>query len=150
MSLEVMLHITWINPSQTNMFKEDSSHPKQTIWLHSHNNSHHLRKAVKRTPSSTDQDMTEEGVPKAILQGQQMKYHKDQPLQHPHHKLEDHHRLPQSTIKIETTRIHWNTMTPPMDPPEHLKMAKAQELLNQGIRTSPWNCDKCRSCYSAF
>ena len=30
-------------------------------------------------------------------------------LQHPQHKLEDHHRLPQSTIKVETNQ----------DPPEH-------------------------------
>ena len=130
MNLVVMLHITQMNPSQTNMSKEDSSHLKQTIWLHSHNNSHHLRKAVKRTPSSMDQDMTEKGVPKAILQGQQIICHKDQPLQHPQHKLEDHHRLPQSPIQTETTRIHQNAMTP-MDPPEHLQMAKAQELLNQ-------------------
>ena len=134
MNLEVTLHITQTNPSQTNMFKEDLFHPKQTIWLHSHNNSHHPRKAVKRTLSSMDQDMTEEGVPKAVLQGQQIKCHKDQPLQHPHHKLEDHHRLPQSTIQIETTRIHWNAMTPPMDPPEQLQMAKPQELLNQRRR----------------
>ena len=35
-----------------------------------------------------------------------------------------------SPSKPETTRIHWNAMTP-MDPPEHLQMAKAQELLNQ-------------------
>ena len=77
-----------------------------------------------------DQETKEKGVLKAILQGQQIKCHKDQPLQHPQHKLEDHHRLPQSTIQTETTRIHWNAMTPPMDPPEHLQMAKAQELLN--------------------
>ena len=134
MSLEVTLHITQVNPSQTNMFKEDSFHPKQTIWLHSHNNSHHLRKAVKRTPSSMDQDMTEKGVPKSVLQDQQIRCHKDQPLQHPQHKLEDHYRLPQSTIQTETTRIHQNAMTPPMYPPEPLQMAKAQELLNQGRR----------------
>ena len=48
----------------------------------------------------------------------------------PQHRLEDHHRLPQSTIQTETTRIHWNAMTP-MDPPKHLQMAKAKELLNQ-------------------
>ena len=68
-NLVEMLHTTQMNPSQTNMSKEDSSHLKQTIWLHSHNNSHHLRKAVKRTPSSTDQDMTEKGVPKAVPSG---------------------------------------------------------------------------------
>ena len=71
---------------------------------------------------------------KAVLQGQQKKCHEDQPLQHPQHKLEDHHRIPQSTIKIETTRIHQNAMTPPMDPPEHLQMAKVQELLKQRRR----------------
>ena len=96
MNLVAMLHITRMNPLQTNMSKEDSSHLKQTTWLHSHNNSHHPRKAAKRTPSSTDQDTTEKGVPRAILQGQQMTGHKDQLLQHPQHKLEDHHRLPQS------------------------------------------------------
>ena len=40
----------------------------------------------------------ERGVPRTILQGQQMIGHKDQLLQHPQHKLEDHHRLPQSPI----------------------------------------------------
>ena len=73
--------------------------------------------------------MKEKGVPRAILQGQQIKCHKDQPLQHPQHKLEDHHRLPQSTSTVKTTRIHQNEMEPPMDSPEHLQMAKAQELL---------------------
>ena len=78
--------------------------------------------------------MKEKGVLKAILQVQQIKCHKDQPLQHPQYELEDHHRLPQSTIKIKITRIHRNAMELPMDPPEHLQMAKAQELLKQGIR----------------
>ena len=96
MNLVGTLHTTWMNPLQTNMSKEDSSHLKQITWLHSHNNSHHLRKAVKRTPSSMDQEMTEKGVPRAILQGLQVISHKGQPLQHPQHKLEDHHRLPQS------------------------------------------------------
>ena len=41
--------------------------------------------------------------------------HKDQPLQHLHHKLEDHHRLPQSTIRTQITRIHQNAMEPPVD-----------------------------------
>ena len=41
---------------------------------------------------------------------------------------------PQATIQTKTTRIHWNTMEPPMDPPKHLQMAKAQELPKQGIR----------------
>ena len=130
MNLVATLHITRMNPLQTNMSKEDLSHLKQTTWLHSHNNSHHLRKAAKRTPSSMDQDMTERGVPRTILQGQQMIGHKDQLLQHPQHELEDHHRLPQSPIQTETTRIHQNAMTP-MDPPKHLQMAKAKELLNQ-------------------
>ena len=130
MNLVVTLHTTWMNPLQTKMSKEDSSHLKQITWLHSHSNSHHLRKAAKRTPSSMDQDMTEKGVPRAILQSQQMIGLKDQLPQHPQHKLEDHHRLPQSPIQTQTTRIHQNTMTP-MDPPEHLQMAKAEELLNQ-------------------
>ena len=71
---------------------------------------------------------------RVILQAQQTACHKDQPLQHLHHKLEDHHGLPQSTIRTKITRIHQNAMEPPMDPPEHLQMAKAQELLKQGIR----------------
>ena len=78
--------------------------------------------------------MKEKRVLKAILQGQQIKCHKDQTLQHPQHKLEDHHRLPQSIIQTETTRIHQNAMTPLMDPPQHLQMAKAEELLNQRRR----------------
>ena len=119
-----------MNPLQTNMSKEDLSHLKWTTWLTSHNNSRHLRKAAKRTQSSMDQDMTEKGVPRAVLQGQQMIGHKDQLLQYPQHKLEDHHRLLQSQIPAETTRIHQNAMTP-MDPPKHLQMAKAKELLNQ-------------------
>ena len=41
---------------------------------------------------------------------------------------------PQSTIRTEITRIHQNAMEPPMDPPEHLQIAKAQELLKEGIR----------------
>ena len=131
MNLVVMLHITWMNPLQTNMSKEDSSHLKQTTWLHSHNNSCHPEEGSKEnTILNGPRHMTEKGVPRAILQGLQIISHKDQPLQHPQHKLEDHHRLPQSPIQTETTRIHWNAMTP-MDPPEHLQMAKAKELLNQ-------------------
>ena len=74
--------------------------------------------------------MTEKRVPRAILQGLQVTSHKDQPLQHPQHKLEDHHRLPQSLNQVQAIRIHWNAMTP-MDPPKHLQMAKAQVLPNQ-------------------
>ena len=95
---------------------------------------HSPRKAAKKIPSSVDQDTKEKWVPRVILQAQQTVCHKDQPLQHLHRKLEDHYGLPQLTIRTEITRIHWNTMEPPMDPPEHLQMAKAQELLNQGIR----------------
>ena len=83
MSLAEMLHTTRTNPLQTNRSKEDSSHQKQTTWLHSHNSSHHPRKAAKKTPSSMDQDRTEKGVPRAILQGQQMIDHRDQPLPAP-------------------------------------------------------------------
>ena len=73
MNLEGMLHIILMNQSPPKMSKEDSYHPKQTIWLHSHNNSHRLRKAVKKTPSSTAQESKEKGVLKAILQDQQTK-----------------------------------------------------------------------------
>ena len=127
MNLKGMPHIILTNQSPPKTSKEDSYHPKQTIWLHSHNNSHHLRKAVKKTPSSTDQESKEKGVLKAILQVQQIKCHKDQPLQHPQHKLEVHHRLPQSTTKTEISRIHQNAMKLPRDPTEHWQMAKAQE-----------------------
>ena len=81
-----------------------------------------------------DHDTKEEEVLRTILQAQQTASHKDQPLQHPHHKLENHHGLPQSTITAKTTRIHRNAMEPPTDPPEHLQMAKVQELPKQGIR----------------
>ena len=119
MSLVVMLHTTQMNPLQISRSREDSSHQKQITWLHSNNNSCRPRKAAKKTPSSMDQDRTRKGVPRAILQGQKMIDHRDQPLQHPQQRLEDHHRCPQSTIQAETTRIHWNAMTP-MDPPKHL------------------------------
>ena len=77
-----------------------------------------------------DQETTEKGVPRTILQDLQVTSHKDQPLQHPQHKLDDHHRLPQSPNQTQTTRIHWNSMTP-MDPPKHLQTAKAKVLPNQ-------------------
>ena len=69
MNLVVMLHTTRMNPLQTNMSKEDSSHRKQITWLHSHNNSHRPMKAAKRTPSSMDQGMTEKGVPRGHPSG---------------------------------------------------------------------------------
>ena len=117
---EEMLHTTQMNLSPTNMFKGDSYHPKQAICLLSHNNnsSHCLRKAVKKTPSSMDQDTKEEEILRISLQAQWTACHKDQPLQYLYHKLEDHHELPQSPIKI--TKIHQNIMDPLMDPPEHL------------------------------
>ena len=67
--------------------------------------------------------MTREWVLRVILQGQQTVCDKDQPLQHlhVHHKLEDHHGLPQLTIKTKISRIHWNGMESPMDPPEHVQ-----------------------------
>ena len=142
MNLKGMLHIILMNQSSPKMSKEDSYHPKKTIWLHSHNNSHHLRKAAKKTPSSTDQELKEKGVLKAVLWDQQIKCHKDQPLQHPQHKLKDHHRLPQSTIKIETTRIHRNTWG--------WQRPRSYQSKEEGIRTSPWNFVKYRSCYPAF
>ena len=80
--------------------------------LHSHNNSnsHLLRKAVRKIPSSMDLDTKRKWVLRVILQAQQTACHKDQPLQqlHIHHKLEDHLGLPQSTIRTEITRIHQN------------------------------------------
>ena len=41
---------------------------------------------------------------------------------------------PQSTIRTEITRIHQNAMEPPMDPPEHLHMVKAQDPLKERTR----------------
>ena len=67
MNRVVTPHTIQTNPLQTKMSKEDSSHLIWITWLHSHSNSHHLRKAAKRTPSSTDQDMTEKGVPRVFL-----------------------------------------------------------------------------------
>ena len=129
MNLVVTLHITQTNPLQTKMSKEGSSHQRQVTQLHNHS-SHHLRKAARRTPSLMDQQLTEKRVPRAILQGLQVTSQRDQPLQHPQHKLEDHHRLPQSLNQVQATRIHQNTMTP-MDPPKHLQTAQAQVLPNQ-------------------
>ena len=124
----VMLHIIRMNPSPTKMSKEGLSHPGQITRLH--NNSHHLRKAAKSAPSSMDQQLTKKRVPRAILQGPQVTSHKDQPLQHLQHGLEDHHRLPQSLNQVQASRIHWNAMTP-MDPPKHPQMARAQVLPSQ-------------------
>ena len=120
------------------MSKEDSSHLIQITWLHSHNNSHHPRKAAKRTPSSTDQDMTEKGVARAVLQSQQMIGLNEQLPQHPQHGLEDHHRLPQSSIQTETTRIHWNAMTP-MDPPKALTKGQGATKSKKAWETHPRN-----------
>ena len=129
MNLVVMLHIIQTNPLQTKTSKEGSSYQRQLTRLHNHN-SHHLRKAAKSAPSSMDQQLTEERVPRAILQGPQVTSQKDQPLQHLQHRLEEHHRLPQSLHQVQVSRIHQNAMTP-MDPPEHLQTAKAQALPNQ-------------------
>ena len=96
MNLVVTLRITQMNPLQTKMSKEGSPHQRQITQLHNHN-SHHPRKAARRTPSSMDQQSTEKRVPRAVLQGLQVTSHKDQPLQHPQHKLEDHHRAPPVT-----------------------------------------------------
>ena len=80
--------------------------------------------------------------------------HKDQPLQHPHihHKLEDHHGLPQLPVRTwrdvknviiinihpKITRIYWNTMEPQMDPLECLEnLVKVQDLLKEKARC--WN-----------
>ena len=103
--------------------------PRKKTRLHN-NNSHHLRKAVKSAPSSMDQQSTKKRVPRAIRQGPQVTSHKDQPMQHLQHGLEDHHRLPQSLNQVQASRIHWNTMTP-MDPPKHPQAARAQVLPSQ-------------------
>ena len=129
MNQVVTLHTIRMNPSQIKMSKEGSSHLEQITWLHSHSINHCLRKAAKKTPSSTDHDTTKKRVHRTILQSQQMIGQIDQLPQHPQHKLEDHHRLPQSPIQTETTRIHQNTITP-MDPPKHLQRTKV--LINQG------------------
>ena len=124
----VMLCIIWMNPSPTKMSKEGLSHLGWITRLH--NNSCHLRKAAKSAPSSTDQQLTKKRVPRAVLQGPQVTSHKDQPLQHLQHGLEDHHRLPQSLNQVQASRIHRNAMTP-MDPPKHPQTARAQVLPSQ-------------------
>ena len=43
-------------------------------------------------------------------------------------------QAPQSTIRKEITRIHQNAMEPPVDPPKHLQMAKAQDPLKERRR----------------
>ena len=121
----VMLHIIRMNLSQTKTSKEGLSHPGQITRLH--NSSCHLRKAAKSAPFSMDQQSMEKRVPRAILQGPQVTSHKDQPLQHLQHRLEDHHRLPQSLNQVQASRIHWSAMTP-MDPPKHPQTARAQVL----------------------
>ena len=130
MSQAVIPRTIWMNPSQRNRSKEGSSHQKWITWLHSHSNNHCPRKAAKKTPSSMDHDSTKKRVHRAILQSQQMIGLEDQLSQHPQHKLEDHHMLPQPPIQTETTRIHRNAITP-MDPPKHLQTTKAQVLPNQ-------------------
>ena len=125
----VTLHIIRTNPSQTKMSKEGLSHIGQITRLHNHN-SHHPRKAAKSAPSSMDQQPTKKRVPRAVLQGPQVRSHKNQPLQHLQLRLEDHRRLPQSLNQVQASRIHWNAMTP-MDPPKHLQTARAQVLANQ-------------------
>ena len=121
------------------MFKGDSYPQRWATCLHSHynNNSHLLRKVVRKIPSSMDLDTKRKWVLRVILQAQQTACHKDQPLQHLHihHKLEDHPELHQLTIRTKITRIHGNAMEPPMDPLEHLQnLVKAQDLLKERTR----------------
>ena len=62
------------------------------------------------------------------FRGQQIKCHKDQPLQHPHHKLEDHHRhrSPSQQSKQRPPGIHQNAMAHHQQiHQKHLWMAKA-------------------------
>ena len=106
----VTLRIIQMNLSPTKMSKEGSSHRGQITRLH--NSSRHPRKAAKSAPSSMDQQLTKKRVPRVVLQGPQVTSHKDQPLQHLQHGLEDHHRLPQSLNQVQASRIHWNAMTP--------------------------------------
>ena len=124
-------------------------YPKVFSCLHSCNNSnnHLLRRAVSKIPSSMDLDIKRKWVHRIVLQVQQTACHKDQPLQHLHihHKLEDHHGLPQLTIRTwrdvknviiinihpKITRIYWNTM----DPLEYLEsLVKVQDLLKEKAR----------------
>ena len=87
-----------------------------------------------------DLDTKRKWVLRVILQAQQTVCHKDQPLQHLHipHKLEDYHGLPQSTIRTKITRINWNAMEPPMDPPEHLQdLVKGQDPLKENKMLEP-------------
>ena len=143
MNLVVMLRITWMNPLQTKMSKEGSSHQRQITQLHNHN-SHHLRKAARRTPSSTDQQSTEKRVPRAILQGLQVTSHKDQPLQHP------------------TTQAGGPSQAPPVTKPSASHQDPPECNDTNGSTKAPTNgkgpgatkskkaINKYKSCYSAF
>ena len=103
-----------------------------------------------------DQEMTEKGVPRAILQDLQVTSHKDQPLQHPQHKLEDHHRLPQSTNQatshqdpLECNDTNGSTKAPTNGKgPGATKSKKA--LANIGPATQPSDSSKntiiCSGC----
>ena len=146
----VTLRIIWMNPSPTKMSKEGSSHPGQITRLH--NNSHCPRKVARSAPSSKDQQSTQKRVPRAILQGPQVTSHKDQPLQHLQHGMEDHHRLPQSPNQVQASRIHWkcndtngSTKAPTNGKgPGATKSKKAST--NADASTQPSNTFTCSQC----
>ena len=129
MNLVAMLHVTQMNPLQTKHVQGRFVPPKTDNMAAQPQQSSSEEGSKENTILNGprhDRERSAQGCPSGSTD--------DRPqgpaLQHPQHKLEDHHRLTQSPIQAETTRIYWNTMTP-MDPPEHLQMAKAQELLNQ-------------------
>ena len=101
-----------------------------------------------------DLDTKRKWVLRVILQAQQTACHKDQPLQHIHihHKLEDHHGLPQSTIRTQITRIlpehNGTTNTSTRAPVGSDKGPAPSKRKEQVVRTPPWNIIRHRFCYT--
>ena len=133
--------------------KEDSFHINQTTWLHSHNKSHCQRKAVKKTLLSTDQD------PKGVLPGHpsgvsRQSATRTSPYSTHITKLEDHHRLPQSTIKNrdyqDPPECNGTTNGSSRSPCKWQKAPGASQNKEEGIEYWPWNFIKYRSCYPTF
>ena len=123
MNLVVMLHITWMiqgrfippkadnmdaQPQQQSSSKEGS---KENTILNGPR--HDKERSAQGCPSGSTDNMPQGQAPTA-----------------PTTQAGGPPQAPPVTNPNITTRIHQNAMTP-MDPPEHLQMAKAQELLNQ-------------------
>ena len=144
-----------MNQSPPKTSKEDSyATQSRQYGLHSHNNSHHLRKAVKKTPSSTDQESKEKGSAQGHPSGSADKIPQGPAPTAPTTQTGgDHHRLPQPTIKIVTTRFHQEcngTTNRSNRAPAKWQRPRSYQSEEEGIRTLPWNFVKYRSCYPAL